>query len=386
MRGLVDTQETLFFCFNVEDRIPKNHPLRKIKQKADLELRALCEDFDKAYSSIGRPSIPVEQLIKATLLQALYSIRSERLLCEQIAYNMLFQWFLDLPPDKRVWDHSTFTKNRQRMAEHGLLAKFFCGSVAQAIQAQAASEEHFSVDGTLIAAWASMKSFRPKDDKSQDDSGGDAGGAGQGNAPDQGDSNRWVDWHGEKRSNETHESRTDPEAQLARKGKGQSTLLAHSMHVVMENRHGLVMDVVVEQADGTAEREAALAMMRDLKQNGIASPKTLGADKGYDDGQFLHDLESELKIIPHVAIREGNIVAEDASGQARRRARRRQTSSGYAVSQRVRKRIEEIFGWFKDIGQLRKTRFVGRWKTQLYAYAVASAYNFLRLSNLEARA
>jgi transposase len=370
MRGRVEDQGAMFYSFDLEERIPASHPLRKIKARVDREMHCLSPHFDLAYSKIGRPSIPVEQLIKATLLQALYSVRSERQLCEQIAYNMLFQWFLGLLPDKAVWDHSTFSVNRERMAKHGLMEKFFAGSVMQAIELEAASGEHFSVDGSLIAAWASMKSVRPKDEPKDKD--GD------------GDSNQWANWHGEKRTNETHESKTDPEARLARKGNGQSALLAHSMHLLMENRNGLAMGIVVAEANGTSERQTALEMLREIKRRFKLRVKTVGADKGYDDGPFLDEMERKLKIVPHVPTREGAIVSHDAPAEARKRARKRQGNKGYSLSQRCRKRIEEIFGWFKDVGGLRKTKFIGRWKIQLQAYAVAAAYNFLRLVNLEA--
>ncbi len=373
MRGVVDAQSAMFYHFNVEDRIPSNHPLRRIKVRVDRELHCLQPCFESAYSKMGRPSIPLEQLIKATLLQALYSVRSERQLCEQISYNMLFQWFLDLAPDKTVWNHSTFSKNRERMAKYGLMEKFFAGSVMRAIEDESTSDEHFSVDGSLIAAWASMKSVQRKDKpKDKDDS--DDG---------DGDSNRWMDWHGEKRTNETHESTTDPDCRLARKGRGQAAILAHSMHVLMENRNGLISDIRIAPADGTAEREQALAMVRELRSRVKQRVKTLGADKGYDDGVFLQELERRMKVIPHVPTRAGQIVSDDKPAQARKKARQRQRNKGYSLSQRCRKRTEEIFGWLKDVGGMRKTKFIGRWKIQLQAYGAAAAYNFLRMANLE---
>jgi len=371
MRGRTEGQGLMLYAMDLEAMIPEGHPLRAIKVRVDAELRRLAPHFNAAYAQCGRPSIPPEQLIKATLLQALYSIRSERQLCEQIQYNMLYRWFLDLSPEETVWDHSTFSKNRNRFAEYGLMQRFFDSSVAQAVAEEAASEEHFSVDGTLIEAWASMKSVRPKDEP--DD-------------PTGGDSNRWVDWRGEKRSNETHASRTDSEARLARKGRGQAAILAHSLHALMENRNGLLLDLAVEEANGTAEREAAVKLLARVRQRHWLRPKTIGGDQGYDAGPFLETLEKKFQAVPHVPI-EGPPCDPDRAGyEARCRAYRRRQNVGYRISQCVRKRIEEIWGWLKTIGGLKKTRFVGRWKTQLYAYAAGAAWNFLRLANRKALA
>lgn len=375
MRGQTDPQMMMFYTVDVETLIPAAHPLRAFKRRVDAELRAMRRDIDAAYSATGRPGIPAEQLIKATLLQALFSIRSERQLCEQIHYNILYRWFLDLTLEDAVWDHSTFTKNRERFATHGLMARFFQGSVVAAIKEEAASREHFSVDGTLIEAWASMKSFRPKDEEPP---------SGDGDGDGQNPGNRWVNWHGEKRSNQTHESKTDPEARLARKGAGQSSLLAHSLHVLMENRNGLIMGLDLREAGGEAERDAALALLEQATRNRRLDPKTVGADKGYDDGAFLLAVERELQIEPHVAIREGAMVVEGPESMARLKARGRQTEEGYTISQRCRKRVEEIFGWLKTVGGLRKTRFVGHWKTKLYALAAGATWNLLRLCSLAA--
>ncbi len=370
MRGRVDHQGELFFQMDLEELVPADHPLRAIKRRVEVELHRLRDHFNRAYAKQGRPSIPPEQLIKATLLQALYTIRSERRLCEDIRYNMLYRWFVDLKPDAKVWDPTTFTKNRERFAEHGLMQRFFEGSVAQTIEAEAASDDHFSVDGTLIESWASMKSFRPKDKDDENEDGGD--------------SNRWVDWKGEKRTNETHQSKTDPEARLMRKGRGREAILAHSMHALMENRHGLVLGIEIAEANGMAEREAAESMLRRVRRRHWLRPKTLGTDKGYDDGNFMHALEKELEIKPHIALREGKIVDPGPAGQARRRARRRHRTRGYQMSQQCRKRVEEIFGWLKEIAGLRRARFARRWKIQLYAYAAAATYNFVRLERLTA--
>jgi len=354
----------MFVVADLESMVPEDHPLRKIKPLVDEELRRLSPRFNEAYSQDGRPSVPPERLIKATLLQALYSIRSERQLCEQIGYNMLYRWFVDMRLDEPVWDHSTFSKNRERLAEHGLMQHFFDGSVARAIQEEAVSDDHFSADGTLIQAWASMKSFRPKGEDDDEDSNG------------------WGGFSGEKRSNETHESKTDPEARLMRKSKGQASMLAHSMHVLMENRHGLLVDVRVAEANGTAEREEAEAMIGRVRKRQHLRPKTLGADKGFDDGAFLRRLEKDHHIVPHVAIREGAIKSHTPEADARRRARRRRRTIGYQISQVVRRRIEPALGWIKGTGGLARTRFVGRWKTQLYAFAAGAAYNFLRLAHV----
>lgn len=375
MRGQNDPQMLMFYTVDIETMVPQSHPLRAFKKRVDAELRSMRKDIDAAYSRTGRPGIPAEQLIKATLLQALYSIRSERQLCEQIQYNILFRWFLGLSLEDRVFDHSTFSKNRERFAQHGLMARFFQGSVVAAIKEEAASREHFSVDGTLIEAWASMKSFRPKDEEPPQ-------GGGDGDGPNP--ANGWVDWKGEKRSNQTHESKTDPEARLARKGAGQASVLAHSLHVLMENRHGLIMDLEVLEAGGQAERQAAAVMLERAVKNRRLEPKTLGADKGYDDGKFLVAVERELQVEPHVAIREGQMVVEDLASLTRFEARCRQQSEAYRVSKRKRMRVEEIFGWLKTVGGLRKTRFVGQWKTKLYAQAAGAAWNLLRLCNLAA--
>lgn len=367
MRGRPDSQNVMFVVADLDAVVPDDHPLRAIGRRADEELRRLRPHFEAAYAKTGRPSIPPERLIKATLLQALFSIRSERQLTEQIGYNMLFRWFLDMRLDEPVWDHSTFSKNRERFADAGLMRRFFEGSVARAIADEATSDDHFSVDGTLIEAWASMKSFRPRDEDDDLPPGG---------------RNGWKDFRGERRSNQTHVSKTDPEAMLARKGDGQASVLAHSMHVLMENRHGLIMDVRVAGADGRAEREQAEAMVRRVRTRHWLRPKTLGMDKGYWDGHFLDRLERKHGVVPHVAVREGPIRATDAGGQARLRAKRRQRTRGYQTSQIIRRRIEPALGWMKQIGGLAKTRFVGRWKTQMCAYAAAAAYNFLRLAQM----
>ena len=370
MRGQIDRQPQIFHVFNLEEIIPTGHPLRGIKRRVDTELARLRPRLAAAYAADGRPGVPPEQLIKATLLQALYSIRSERQLCEQIQYNMLFKWFLDLAPDAVAWNHSTFSKNRERFARHDLMGEFFRSSVTAAVREEAASQEHFSVDGTLIEAWGSMKSFRPKQEDGRDPP-AEAGGGG---------SNRWVNWRGEKRSNETHASRTDPEARLARKGNGKGAILAHSLHVLMENRHGLIADIELDEASGTAERSAALAMLGRTGRR-RRRPKTIGCDAGYDDGQFLFEVE-KLGVEPHAAIRACPRLIKDAATLARFDAWMRREEASYQISRRKRMRSEEIFGWLKTVAGLRKARFVGRWKIRWYAQASAAAYNFLRLGRL----
>ena len=363
MRGATDKHKVLFYSFNLEDKIPADHPLRKLKALADAELKRMGPLFVEAYSGIGRPSTPPEQLLKASILQALYSIPSERQLCEHIGYNLLYQWFLDLAPDQAVWEHSTFTKNRARFAEHGLMRRFFEGSVAKALCAVATDTEHFSVDGTLIQSWASMKSVKRKDDDTPYDGTGFAA------------------FKGEKRSNQTHESKTDPEARLYKKGAGKETLLCHSLHVLTDNRKGLLMELEVEEASGTAERTTAKKLLRRFRKRHQIKPKSVAADKGYDDGAFLKELEDD-GVMPQVAIRDGKIVSDTTAADARRRARLRRKTCDYRAAQKARRLTEKVFGWFKSVGGLRRTRYRERWKTGQAAYAVGAAYNFLRLAGL----
>jgi transposase len=349
MRGHKDRQGAMFYAFNIEQKVRSDHPLRAVKTLALAELARLNDRFNAAYSTLGRPSVPPEMLIMATLLQALYSIRSDRQLCEDIELNMLYRWFLDLKPDDDVFDHSTFTKNRDRFHEHGLMQAFFDGTVAKAIQEQAASDEHFSVDGTLIQSMASLKSFRPKNEDPKDPP----------------DSNGWAEFKGEKRGNATHESTTDPEARLYRKGAGREAKLYHSGHVLMENRNGLVMAMEIGPADGHEERRATLRMLKHVRKRHWKRPTTLGQDAGYKGKQHAKDL-AKLGIKQHIA------------GQKGRKPK------GWTASQRVRKRIESVFGWAKEVARIGRTRFVGRWKTKLYLLAAGATYNILRLVNLRA--
>lgn len=372
MRGQIDSQNSLFVILNLEERVPANHPLRQIKTTCRGIFATLKRDFDRAYSTTGRPGIPPEQLLLAMLLQALYSIRSETQLMQAIQFNMLYRWFLDLPLEQEAWTPEVFCMNRDRFTKHELTRKFFDAVVALALEQGLVSADHFTCDGTLIRSWASIKNLQPRDPAQRKEP----------KDPPEDKGNPSVDFHGEKFSNATHVSPTDPEALLARKGKGKETHLCHSGHVLMENRHGLVLDVVVDAADGKAERRSALAMLDHVQQAHGLKPKTLGADTGYDDGTFLAQLENRRKIVPHVPVKQGNLVATDAAGRARKKARVRMKQVGYAISQKVRKRVEEIFGWGKTIGGLARSKLLGRWKIAQQALNVGAAYNLLRLVKL----
>jgi transposase len=344
-----------------EDFIPEDHPIRRVRKLIDEVLSALSPQLTAMYAPGGRHSIPPEHLIKATLLMALYSIRSERQFCERLQYDLLFKWFLGLNITDDAFDHSTFSKNRSRLLAHGLAEGLLGEVVREARKRRLISEDHFSVDGTLLQAWASQKSVRPRDEEEPPAAG--AGG------------NRDVDFHGQRRTNETHVSTTDPEARLARKARGQETRLAYAGHILMENRNGLIIDLLVTPATGTAEREAALVMLdrRPLPR----SRATLAGDKGYDTRAFVEELR-QREVTPHVA-----------QHTTRRRSaidRRTTRHPGYAHSQRVRKRIEECFGWMKTTAGGRKLRYIGRAKNQLWATLTALAFNLVRMANLEARA
>lgn len=377
MRGEAERQLPLFHVFEVEDRIRPDHPLRDIKRRTDRILTGMSKAFAAAYSRTGRPSVPPERLLKALLLQALYSIRSERQLCEQIDVNLMYRWFLDLHPSEEAFDATTFTKNRQRLDEHGLTRCFFDAVVTEALTKGLCSE-HFSVDGTRIESQASAKSFRPKDEP--DDRPGDANGFKPRNAD--------VDFHGETRTNETHESRTDPESRLYRKSSGQESKLSHLGHVLSENRHGLILGIAATEANGTAEREATFTMLDTLKSTHGRVPATLGADKGYDSGPFFLAVE-ERGIEPHVPLvktpRELHEVREKkhiAGVKARRRMQRRMRQLGYRLSQKCRKKVEECFGWLKTVAGLDRCRTVGRWKLRQCLELGAAAYNLVRLRRL----
>jgi len=370
MKGKTDSQQTIFVMINVEASIPKDHPLRAIKKRCDKILTDMKKDFEKAYSYTGRPSIPPEQLLKALLIQALYSIRSEIQLMQAIQFNLLYRWFLDIPGDADAWTPEVFCMNRRRFAEHGLVRNFFDKIVNDAMDEELISSDHFTADGTLIRSWASLKSIRPKE------------GLEQSNNSDSDRGNPDVNWHGQKRSNDTHISMTDPQALLARKGKGKEAHLCHSGHILMENRYGLCIDIAVDSADGQAERRSALKMLKRIKKRQKIKPKTIGLDAGYDDGDFLLSLEKQA-IVPHVPLRNEHIVSVDEAAYARRRAKQIKATKGYNTSQRIRKRVEEIIGWFKTIGGMARARFVGRWKIEQQALIVAGAYNLLRMAKLE---
>ena len=378
MRGQADDQTPLFHVFRVEDRIRPDHPLRDIKRRTDRILDGMSPQFAAAYSRTGRPGVPPERLLKALLIMALYSVRSERQLGERLGTDLLFRWFLDLQPSEEAFDATTFTHNRQRLDDHGLTRSFFAAVVREALAAGLCSE-HFSVDGTLIASFASAKSFQPK--ATQNDEPKDANGFQPRNLE--------VDFHGQKRSNETHRSRTDPEAKLYRKGRGKEAKLAHMGHTLGENRHGLILAITVTEANGTAERSAALEMLDALQATHGVQPKTLGADKGYDDGEFLQDVESR-RIEPHVPLVKEPRNPEKVPNPkqrpgvaARQRMKTRMATEGYRLSQKCRKKIEEGYGWLKSIGGLDRSRVVGRWKLQQLLEIGAAAYNLVRLRKLK---
>ena len=353
MRGKQDKQVTMLCALTPDQLVPLDHPIREIKPIVDRALSGLSATFNRMYAEVGRPSIPPEHLLKASLLIALYSIRSERQFCERLQYDLLFKWFLDLNIMDPAFDASSFSKNKERLLEHQVAHEFFGAVLAEARQRRLLSEDHFTVDGTLLEAWASLKSFRPKDE-------------GDGTAVT-GEKNPSVDFHGEQRTNDTHQSTTDPEARLARKGRGKEAKLCFTGHVLMENRNGLVVDVTVTQATGTAERDAALDM---LEQVPGSRRVTVGADKGYDTQDFVTTCR-KMNITPHVARRQWSKVDQRTTRHA-----------GYLVSQRVRKRVEEVFGWIKTVGGGRKLRYLGVARNQLWAELTAAAYNLVRIAKL----
>jgi len=362
MRGTDDKQASMFSVVSPERRIPPDHPLRRIKAMADEILAQLSSTFDAMYSNVGRPSIPPERLLKSQILIALYSVRSDRQFCEQLDYNLLFRWFLDMNADEPTFDASSFSRNRDRLLDHDVAAKFFGAVVAQARAAHLMSHDHFTVDGTLIDAMASVKSFRRKDEASDREPPDDPG-------------NPTVNFHGEKRSNETHASTTDPEAKLARKGRGKESKLSYSAHALMENRNGLIVDFRVEEANGYAERRTAIEM---LYENAVKDRSiTVAGDAGYDTADFVADCRA-INVTPHIAQTRDARRRSAIDGRTTRHA-------GYLVSQRKRKLVEEIFGWMKTVGGFRRTRFKGRRRTQLAATIVAAAYNLLRVCRLLAR-
>lgn len=361
MRGTEKKQTSMLSLRTPEERIPQDHPLRAVKALAEEALVELSPVFDAMYSQRGRHSIPPERLLKATLLMALHSVRSERLFCEQLDYNLLYRWFLNMDQDERSFDHSTFSFNRERLLKHEVAQQFFAAVVSQAKARGLTSSEHFSADGTLIDAWASLKSFRPKGEKPED------------REPPDDPGNPTVNFHGEKRSNETHVSTTDPEAKLATKSSGQAAKLSYTLNGLTENRNGLLVGLSLDQATGTAERDAAIGLLYWL---GGERRITLGADKGYDTKDFVAECR-QLSVTPHVA---QNINARRSSAIDARTT----SPPGYAVSSRKRKLIEEVWGWMKVVGGFRKSRFVGQARTGMAAYLVGAAYNLLRIAKLQA--
>ena len=372
MRGPEEKQSSMIALISPSSIVPEDHPLRSIKTRADAALAALSPVFDEMYASAGRPSVPPETLLKGQLLIALYSVRSERQLCEQLSYNLLFRWFLDMDMTSPTFDATTFSKNRERLLKHNVCGLFFKEIVAQARAEGLLSREHFSVDGSLIEAWASMKSFVAKDGRDDDPPPPKVRGKpGKSRIKKRGDRNKWKDFSGTKRSNETHASTTDPEAQLMRKGNGREAKLCFSLHALMENRNGLLTDFRVDLATGTAERDVAEEMLRAVPGGHRI---TCGGDKGYDTRDFVAACR-ELGVTPHVAQNESERRRSAIDGRTTSRV-------GYKLSQTARMFIESIFGWTKMTAGLERTRFKGRKRTGMYAHLVGAAYNLVRMVRL----
>jgi transposase len=359
MRGDDHQQNHIFSYLSPEARVRKDHPLRAIRAMMDEVLQRLSRRFDAMYATVGRPSIPPEKLLRGQLLQMLYSIRSERLLMEEMDYNLLFRWFVGLNADDEVWDPTVFTKNRDRLLEADVAKEFLARVVEQARAKGLTSDEHFSVDGTLLEAWASLKSFQAKDKKEE--------------MPPDDPGNPNVNFRGEKRSNQTHESKTDPDALLARKGEGKESKLSYSGNLLMENRHGLILEAEVVQARGTAERDAALGM---LEQIPGSQRVTVGGDKAFDTRDFVKECR-HMGIVPHVAQNTKRRGGSAIDGRTTRHP-------GYAISQRKRKRIEECFGWLKTIALMRKVRHRGVGRVDWIFTFACAAYNLVRMRNLAA--
>jgi transposase len=358
MRGSDKRSGELFSYVNLEDRVRRDHPLRAIREIANAALGDLSGDFAALYSGTGRPSIAPEMLLRAMLLQAFYSVRSERQLMERLEFDLLFRWFVGIGVDEPAWDHSVFSKNRDRLLDGEIAAKFLAAVLAQPRVKKLLSTEHFSVDGTLIEAWASMKSFKPKDPP-------------EGGSPEGGGRNAPVDFKGQKRSNATHRSTTDPDAMLYRKGPGMEAKLCFIGHGLMENRSGLLVDARLTRVSGHAERLAALDMIQAFADRPVAI--TLGADKGYDAADFVEELRT-MNVRPH--------VAQNTNGRRSAIDKRTTRHPGYAASQRIRKRIEETFGWTKTIAGMRKTKLRGVPKVDWAFTFAAAAYNLVRLPKL----
>jgi transposase len=358
MRGEPERQLAMLTSLSAEELIPADHPIRRIRVVVDVVLAELDGEFDAMYSPKGRRSVPPEQLLKATVLMALYSIRSERAFCERLNYDLLFKWFLDLPIDARAFDATTFTKNRQRLLNHQIADRFFAEVVAEAKLRRYLSSEHFSVDGTLLEAWASHKSFKPKD--------------GSGGPPSAPGRNGEVDYHGQRRSNATHESTTDPQARLARKSNATAAKLCFAGHLLMENRNALLVDMELTEANGYAERDAAAQMLGRLPAR--ARGRTVGGDKGYDTAGFVAQIR-DMGFTPH--------FAPNTTRQRSTIDGRTTRHSGHQVSQRIRKRIEEPFGWMKTVAGGRKLRYIGKQRNRAWFLMSGAVYNIIRIVALD---
>jgi transposase len=356
MRGIDYQQGDMFSYLSPEQRVRKDHPLRAVRAMTDEILERMSPLFDAMYAEGGRPSIAPEKLLRAQFLQMLYSVRSERLLMEEIDYSILYRWFVGLNLDEQVWDATSFTKNRDRLLEAAVAKEFLAQVVKRARAAGLISDEHFTVDGTLLDAWASLKSFQAKDKQ---------------DAPPDDPGNPTVDFHGQERSNETHESKTDPDALLARKGKGKEAKLSYNGNLLVENRNGLIVNAELLQANGRAERDAALLMLEQVPGD---SRITVGGDKGFDTAEFV-DQCRHMNVTPHVAQNDGRRGGSAIDARTTRHA-------GYKVSQKKRKRIEECFGWLKDIALIRKLKHRGLFKVAWIFTFAAAAYNLVRMRKL----
>ena len=356
MRGRKERQAEMLLGVTPDQLVPANHPIRAIRLLVDAVLAELSPRFDAMYERIGRPSVPPEHLLKSSILMALYSLRSERQFCERLQYDILFKWFLDLNISEPAFDATTFTKNRERLLDHDIARAFFGEVVREAQRRRLLSEDHFSVDGTLLQAWASIKSYRPRDEQTP---------PGGGRNPD-------VDFRGERRSRETHASHTDPDALLFKKAASEAARLCYMGHALIENRHGLVVDVQFTQATGGAEREAAITMLDRMK--GRKGSITLGADKGYDTYGFQDQLTAR-DVVAHVAWNDG--------GKRRPIPEELEGDPAYQTSQRRRKLVEEVFGWMKTVGAGRKLRYIGLRRNELWATLTAAVYNLVRMAKIE---
>ncbi len=363
MRGQRERQQSMFVAFNIEERVPADHPLREIKRRCDRILASMSRDFDACYGRTGRVGIPPESMLKALLLRALFGIPSERRLCEACEFNVLYRWFLDWPLERPMWTPEAFSMNRERFEGRALVTKFFERVVAEGIAEGLVGDDRFSVDGTLIRSLAGHKSVRPIDEDQRDDD----------------DLNGWSNFKGKKRSNRTHRSVVDPEARLA--SRGGEAHLSHSMHVMADARTGFIARVGVDAADGRAERRCALLMLDRVQKRHGLRPGTLAADAGYGAGEFLCELERR-GIRPHAAMAKGKIKGETAAHGARRRMRRRKRTKAYRVSQRLRRFIEPVIGWCKRVGGLARTRFIGHERIQDDAMMTAAAWNLMRMTGL----